>query len=68
MATSTDRHPNWWGTTKAVLWGFLGVRKKSDYQQDIAKLSPLHLMAVGLLMAFLFVALLMGFVHWVASA
>jgi Protein of unknown function (DUF2970) len=34
-------------TVKAVLWGFLGVRRNSDYQDDIAKLNPLHLMAVG---------------------
>ena len=43
------------GTVKAVLWGFLGVRRNADYQNDIAKLNPLHLIAVGVGMAFLFV-------------
>lgn len=55
------------GTVKAVLWGFLGVRRQSDYQKDIAKLHPLHIMAVGVVMAFLFVLGLMVLVNWVAA-
>jgi hypothetical protein len=48
------------GTVKAVLWGFLGVRRNADYQDDIAKLNPVHLVVVGLVMALLFVFSLMG--------
>ena len=55
------------GTVKAVLWGFLGVRRNADYQNDIAKLNPLHLMAVGVGMAFLFVLALILLVNWVAG-
>jgi len=40
------------GTVKAVLWGFLGVRRRADFQEDVARLNPLHLMAVGVVMAF----------------
>jgi hypothetical protein len=54
-------------TVQAVLWGFLGVRRRSDYEKDIARLNPLHLMAVGVLMAFLFVAGLILLVNWVAG-
>ena len=54
-------------TTVAVLWGFLGVRRKDDYQKDIARLNPLHLMAVGVAMAFLFVIGLMLLVNWVVA-
>ena len=54
-------------TVKAVLWGFLGVRRRSDYEKDIARLNPLHLMAVGVLMAFLFVAGLIELVNRVAG-
>jgi hypothetical protein len=53
------------GTVKAVLWGFLGVRRQADYQNDVAKLNPLHIMGVGLVMAVLFVLLLIFFVNWV---
>ena len=55
------------GTVKAVLWGFLGVRRNADYQNDIAKINPLHLMAVGVGMAFLFVLALILLVNWVAG-
>jgi Protein of unknown function (DUF2970) len=56
-----------WVTVKAVLWGFLGVRKNADYQEDIAKLNPLHLMAVGVVLAFVFVGVLIGLVNWVVA-
>lgn len=54
-------------TVKAVAWGFLGVRRNADYQKDIAKLNPLHLIAVGVGMAFLFVLALIVLVNWVAG-
>ncbi|HET8744532.1 MAG TPA: DUF2970 domain-containing protein, partial [Ramlibacter sp.] len=37
-----------WRTAKAVLWGFLGVRRKSGYEEDLGKLNPIHVIAVGL--------------------
>lgn len=54
-------------TVKAVLWGFLGVRRKSDFQQDVAKLNPIHLLVTGVVLAFLFVAVLMAIVFWVTA-
>ncbi|WP_306307129.1 DUF2970 domain-containing protein [Hydrogenophaga palleronii] len=55
------------GTVKAVLWGFMGLRRNADYQNDIAKLNPLHLIAVGLTMGILFVLALILLVNWVAG-
>jgi hypothetical protein len=55
------------GTVKAVLWGFLGVRRNADYQSDIAKLNPIHILVVGVLMAVLFVAGLIAVVNWVVA-
>lgn len=63
-----QRKGSWIGTIKAVLWGFLGVRRNADYQDDIAKLNPLHIIAVGLVMAFLFVLCLIFFVNWVVAS
>lgn len=62
-----QRKGSWMATINAVLWGFLGVRRQSDYQSDIAKLNPLHIVAVGIVMAFLFVFGLMVLVNWVAG-
>lgn len=52
-------------TVKAVLWGFLGVRRQADYQKDIANLNPVHIIVVGVVMALLFVVGLIGLVNWV---
>jgi hypothetical protein len=52
---------------KAVAWSFLGIRKRSDYQQDLARVNPLHVIAVGIVGALLFIALLIGIVNWVVA-
>ena len=54
-------------TVSAVLWAFLGVRRRADYQKDIDKLNPLHLMAVGLVLALVFVVGLIVLVNWVVA-
>ena len=53
------------GTVKAVLWGFLGVRRNADYQKDIASLNTVHIIVVGIAIAMLFVLGLIVLVNWV---
>ncbi|CAN1497651.1 Protein of unknown function DUF2970 [Burkholderiaceae bacterium] len=62
-----QRKGSWLSAVNAVLWGFLGVRRQSDYASDIAKLQPLHIVAVGIVMTFLFVFGLMFLVNWIAG-
>jgi hypothetical protein len=54
-------------TIKTVAWSFLGIRKRSGFEDDLAKLSPLQVIAVGLLAVLLFVVGLMFFVSWVVA-
>ena len=54
-------------TVVAVLWSFLGVRRKSDFQEDIVKLNPIHLMITGFVLCFVFVIALMLISYWVVS-
>lgn len=54
-----------WRTVKAVAWSFVGLRARSEYEQDVRKLKPLHLIAVAILGVFVFVGALVGLVHWV---
>jgi hypothetical protein len=56
-----------WRTVKAVAWGFFGVRRNSDYQEDIAKLTPLHIVGVGLVAVVLFVVGLIVLVKFVVA-
>ena len=54
-------------TVQAVLWSFIGVRKNADYQKDIEKLKPFHIMGVGIAAALLFVLGLIALVNWVVG-
>ena len=54
-------------TVKAVAWSFIGIRKSSEYQQDMGKLNPFYIIAVALGAVTLFVAALVLLVNWVAT-
>lgn len=54
-------------TIKAVAWSFIGIRKNSDYQEDLSKLNPLHIIAVALVGVALFVGGLVLLVNWVVA-
>ena len=44
---------------QAVMWGFLGVRKKSGLQEDVASLSFVHIIIAGVVGALIFMATLL---------
>ena len=50
---------------RAVLWSFLGVRRREDYASDSQKLTPQAVIAAGLVSAALFVLALFGIVRLV---
>ena len=52
---------------KAVAWGFFGIRKGSEYQQDLASVNPLHIVLVAIGAVGIFVVSLMFFVNWVVG-
>jgi hypothetical protein len=52
---------------KAVLWSFIGLRSRSEFNKDAAQLNPIHLIAVGLALGLLFVLGLLALVNWVVS-
>jgi hypothetical protein len=53
---------------KAVMWGFLGVRKQSGLQDDVASLSFVHIILAGILGAVVFMAVLLLIVRMVVSS
>jgi hypothetical protein len=52
---------------KAVFWGFLGVRRRADYDADAKGLKPQQIIAAGLASAAVFVLILFGIVKFVTS-
>ena len=66
MAASPPKK-SFWRTVKAVAWSFVGLRARGDYEEDIKNLSPLHIIAVGLIGVFVFVAALVLLVNWMVA-
>lgn len=54
-------------TVKAVAWSFIGIRKNSEYKEDLARVNPFHIIAVGIAGALLLVVGLIALVHAVAG-
>jgi len=52
-------------TVKLVAWSFIGLRVSTDAEQGVKKINPLHVIAVGLVLVFMFVGALVLFVNWV---
>jgi hypothetical protein len=58
LKDATKRKASFLATMKAVLWSFLGIRKKSAYEQDAAQLNPVHVIIAGVIGALIFIATL----------
>jgi hypothetical protein len=52
---------------KLVAWSLLGIRSRKGYQEDLAKVNPVHVLLVGLVAVLLLVASLIGLVNWVVA-
>lgn len=59
--------PSIFRTIKAVAWSFVGLRSRGAFEEDIKRLSLIHIIVVGLLGIFVFVAALVLLVHWVVA-
>jgi len=66
-AAVATRPQSFWRTVKAVAWSFIGIRKNSEYQQDLGKVNPFHVIVVALVGVALFVGALIALVNWVAK-
>jgi hypothetical protein len=54
-------------TLKTVLWSFIGIRKKSEYEEDLGKANPFHIIAVALGVVVVFVGGLIALVNWIVK-
>lgn len=54
-------------SVKLVAWSFLGVRKDSEYRDDLAQVNPFHVIVAGLLGGLMLVIGLIGLVTWVVA-
>lgn len=62
-----QRKGSFFRTVKAVMWSFVGLRARGDYEQDVAQLNPVHIIVVGLVGVFVFVGSLILLATWVVG-
>jgi hypothetical protein len=67
VAPATTPSPSIWRSVKLVAWSFLGIRSNREYQEDLAKVSPMHVVLVGLVSVLLLVVGLIVLVNWVVA-
>lgn len=68
LKDAVARRGSFWQTMKAVAWSFFGVRRSAEYERDVSRLNPLHVVIAGVIGAALFVAALVLLVNWVISS
>ncbi|HNT38534.1 MAG TPA: DUF2970 domain-containing protein [Rubrivivax sp.] len=53
---------------RAVVWSFCGIRGGAAYEQDVQRLSPLQVIAAGIVAALAFIGALVLLVRWVVGS
>ncbi len=59
---------NLFRTVIIVLWSFLGVRKREEFDKDIKIINPIILIFTGIILTLLFVIGLIVFIKFVVLA
>lgn len=68
LKDAVQRKGSFLQTMGAVAWSFFGVRKSRDYEQDVAKLNPVHVIVAGVIGALLFIGALALLVDWIIAS
>jgi hypothetical protein len=64
---ATSRKGSWLRTMQAVVWSFVGLRSRQEFQNDTEQLNPIHVVIVGFAGVALFVGALVLIVQWVVK-
>ena len=52
---------------KTVEWSFIGIRSSAGFQEDVAKVNPLHVLLAGVITVLVLVVSLIGLATWVVG-
>jgi hypothetical protein len=53
---------------KAVAWSFFGVRRSADYEKDVSRLNPVHVVIAAVIGVAIFIGVLLVLVNWVLAS
>ncbi len=68
LKQAVQRKGSFGQTMRAVAWSFFGVRKSRDYEQDVARLNPVHVIIAGVIGAAVFIGVLVLLVNWIIAS
>ena len=68
LREASTRKGSFLQTMRAVGWSFFGVRRSANFEQDVNKLNPVHVVIAGVLGAALFIVILLLLVRWVVRS
>jgi hypothetical protein len=54
-----------WYSFRTIGWAFLGIRRKSGSEEELARVNPFHVVAVAIGATAIFVMVLIGIIKWV---
>lgn len=61
----SEERAGFWATIRAVLWSFVGIRRRSAYHDDARSLDPKAVVVAGLIAGVVFVLVLVMVVRLV---
>mgnify|MGYP001555256234 FL=1 len=67
MSDNGGRRSSFGQSVRAVLWSFLGVRKRRDLEADANQLNPLHVVVAAVICAAIFIGVLILVVRLVVG-
>jgi Protein of unknown function (DUF2970) len=68
LRKALQRKASFWQTMRAVAWSFFGIRKGSEYENDVNRLNPVHVVLAGIFGAAIFIVALIVLVNWVLAS
>ncbi|WP_228977374.1 DUF2970 domain-containing protein [Paraburkholderia gardini] len=67
MSDNGGRRSSFMQSMRAVMWSFLGVRKRRDLEADATHLNPLHVIVAALICTAIFIGVLIFVVRLVVG-
>jgi len=65
--TGNGARPSLMRSLKTVAWSFIGIRSLAGFEEDAAKVNPLHVLLAGVISVLLLVVSLIGLATWVVG-
>jgi hypothetical protein len=67
LPSTAPKRGGWLQSVRAVAWSFIGLRSRAGMTEDMDRLHPLQVVAVGIVGAIVFVVALAMLAKWIAG-